>query len=125
MDMVLIALANWDLEAGGNFHLLLKVLVIVVFLDYVTGVMTAFIKKEISSTLGWQGIAKKVIIFVFVTIAFFIDTIFETVMLRNLTVGFYIVNECFSIIENAKKLGVPVPPFLISFLDKWTKSKDK
>ena len=124
MDMVLIALANWDFGEVENFQLLLKVLVVVVFLDYVTGVMTAFVRKEISSTLGWQGIAKKVIIFVFVTIAFFIDTIFETVMLRNLTAGFYIVNECFSIIENAKKLGVPVPPILVRILQKLTKTKE-
>ena len=124
METVLIALANWNFGAVENFQLLLKVLVIVVFLDYVTGVMTAFVRKEISSTLGWQGIAKKVIIFVFVTIAYFIDTIFETVMLRNLTAGFYIVNECFSIIENAKKLGVPVPPILVRILQKLTKTKE-
>ena len=49
-------------------------LVVFVVMDYFTGVLAAGVKKELSSEVGFKGIAKKVCIFVLVGIANIVDT---------------------------------------------------
>ena len=58
----------------GGFDGFLYALVVFVVCDYFTGVLAAAIKHELSSEVGFKGIAKKVCIFVLVGIANIIDT---------------------------------------------------
>lgn len=53
----------------GGFDGFLYALVVFVVCDYFTGVLAAAIKHELSSEVGFKGIAKKVCIFVLVGIA--------------------------------------------------------
>lgn len=53
----------------GGFDGFLYALVVFVVCDYFTGVLAAAIKHELSSEIGFKGIAKKVCIFVLVGIA--------------------------------------------------------
>ena len=95
---------------GGKDGLLYALLVLVI-LDYVTGVLNAIDQKRLSSSVGYKGIARKVLIFVLVGTANVVDVYIlgKTGMLRATVIFFYISNEGISILENASYLGLPVP----------------
>ncbi|MBQ2823097.1 MAG: phage holin family protein [Oscillospiraceae bacterium] len=93
-------------------------LVVLIVLDYISGVMAAAVKKELSSAVGAKGIAKKVFMLLIVVVANIVDVnvIGEGHALRTVVIIFYIANECISLIENAGELGVPVPKKLLDVL---------
>ena len=93
----------------GGWDMLLYVLVTLIVTDYVTGLVCAIIDKQLSSAIGFKGIAKKVFMLVLVGLAFMLDKAVGTEVLRNVTILFYIANEGISILENAGKIGVPYP----------------
>jgi toxin secretion/phage lysis holin len=96
-------LGGWD----GIIYALLTFSVI----DYLTGLMLAIVEKKISSEVGFRGISKKVLIFALVGIGNLLDVhlIKNGSAIRTAVLFFYIANEGISIIENASKLGLPVP----------------
>ena len=95
----------------GGFDGFLYALVVFVVMDYFTGVLAAGVKKELSSEVGFKGIAKKVCIFVLVGIANIVDTqvIHDGAAIRTAVIFFYLSNEGVSLLENAAHLGLPVP----------------
>jgi len=86
--------------------------------DYITGVMCAIVDKKLSSEVGFKGIFKKVLIFVMVGIGHIIDTnlIGDGSMLRTAIIFFYCSNEGVSMLENAGRLGLPIPDKLKDIL---------
>jgi toxin secretion/phage lysis holin len=86
--------------------------------DYITGVMCAIVDKKLSSEVGFRGIFKKVLIFVMVGIGHIIDTnlIGDGSMLRTAIIFFYCSNEGVSMLENAGRLGLPIPEKLKDIL---------
>lgn len=95
---------------GGKDGLLYALLVLVI-LDYITGVINAIDQKRLSSSVGYKGIARKVLIFVLVGTANVVDVYIlgKAGVLRATVIFFYISNEGISILENASYLGLPVP----------------
>ena len=95
----------------GDFDGLLYALVAFVVIDYITGIMLAFLEKKLSSSVGFKGIFKKVLIFAFVGLGHIIDfyIIQKGSALRTAVIFFYLSNEGLSIIENATMIGLPVP----------------
>ncbi len=95
---------------GGKDGLLYALLVLVI-LDYITGVLNAIDQKRLSSSVGYKGIARKVLIFVLVGMANVVDVYIlgKAGVLRATVIFFYISNEGISILENASYLGLPVP----------------
>lgn len=102
----------------GGFDGFLYALVVLVVIDYVTGVMVGVAQKKLTSSIGFKGIFKKVLIFFLVAVAYTIDTyvLGAEGVIRTTVIFFYIANEGISIIENAAKLGLPVPKKLIDVL---------
>ena len=102
---------------GGKDGLLYALLVLIV-LDYITGVLNAIDQRELSSAVGYKGIARKVLIFVLVGTANIVDVYIlgKAGVLRAAVIFFYISNEGISILENASHLGLPVPQKLQSVL---------
>jgi toxin secretion/phage lysis holin len=97
----------------GGWPMLLQVLLIMTIADYVTGIMAAGIEGKLRSSVGLIGIARKVFIFVIVSIAHQVDVVLGGQhLLRDATVFFYMANELLSIIENGGRLGVPLPPVI-------------
>lgn len=80
--------------------------------DYVSGVLAAIATRQLSSAVGFKGIAKKILIFTFVGLAHLLDAYLlqGSDALRMAVIFFYISNEGISLIENAARLGLPVPP---------------
>ncbi len=87
-------------------------------IDYVTGIISAYLRKEISSAIGFRGIAKKVFIMFLVAVGHIIDTklVGDGTVCRSTVIGFYIANEGISILENSGNIGLPLPEKLISVL---------
>ncbi|MBU5439886.1 phage holin family protein [Tissierella sp. MSJ-40] len=95
---------------GGHDGFLYALIAFVV-IDYLTGVMLAIIKKEVSSEIGYKGIFKKVMIFLMVAIGHTIDAylIKNGGAIRTAVIFFYISNEGISILENSASIRLPIP----------------
>lgn len=95
----------------GGWNALLGVLLAFVVADYVTGVMAAAVDGRLNSAVGMRGIAKKVLIFLIVALAHLADTVLgDNSMIRDAAIFWYLANELLSIVENAGRIGVPIPP---------------
>ena len=95
----------------GGWDKIIQCLIVFMIIDYITGVMAAYYLKELSSKVGFIGIAKKIVIILIITVAVMFDkAVGNTDMVfRTATCFFYIANEALSILENATKLGLPLP----------------
>lgn len=93
----------------GGWDMLLKAIVILVVLDYVTGLLKAVYNKSLSSEIGFKGLIRKIIIFVVIATAYVIQGIVGgAIPLREITILFFIANESLSLLENAGEF-VPIP----------------
>ncbi|MCM1328643.1 MAG: phage holin family protein [Ruminococcus sp.] len=103
----------------GDRDGMMTALIALIILDYLSGVIAAVTEKKLSSEVGARGIAKKVFMLLIVAVANIVDinVIGEGHVLKTVTVIFYIANECISLIENAGRLGVPVPNKLLEVLE--------
>jgi toxin secretion/phage lysis holin len=95
----------------GGFDGLIYSLVAFVVIDYITGLMVAVLEKKVSSSIGFKGIFKKVLIFTFLGIGHIVDfhIIKNGSAVRTAVIFFYLSNEGLSIIENSVKIGLPIP----------------
>lgn len=102
----------------GGFDGMLMALIIFAVLDYITGLMCAVNDKKLSSSVGFKGICKKILIFMLVGVAHIVDmhVIGSGNALRTATVCFYLSNEGISLLENAGRLGLPIPGKLKAIL---------
>lgn len=102
----------------GGWDVALEIMLIVVVMDYVTGVTAAFITKTLKSSTGYEGIVKKGTMFLIVILAAQVDKLTNNTgnIFRTCTAFFFIANESLSIIENAQKIGIEFPTFLEKFL---------
>lgn len=93
-------------------------LIVVVALDYISGVIAAIINGELSSRRGFIGILKKLLIFCAVGVANIVDVSTGAGgVLRSLSIGFLMANEGISVLENCARCGVPMPEKLIAALE--------
>lgn len=102
----------------GDIDGMLIALAALIVLDYISGVVAAVVEKRLSSAVGARGIAKKVFMLLIVALANIIDiNVIGGHTLKTVTVVFYLCNECISLIENAGRIGVPVPAKLLQVLE--------
>lgn len=115
---------GWFLGGVDGF---LYALVAFVAIDYVTGIMCAIVERVLSSEIGYRGIFKKVLIFALVGVAHIIDQniIGDGSIIRTAVIFFYLSNEGISIIENATRLGLPIPEKLRDVLEQLKDGVDK
>lgn len=119
VQVILFTIGGFIGYGLGGCDGFLYALVAMVVLDYVTGIMLAIIERKLSSEIGFKGIFKKVFIFFMVAIGHIIDSkiIGTGSGIRTAVIFFYASNEGISILENATKLGLPVPEKLKSILE--------
>ena len=111
IQIIFTGVGGWLGYFLGGCDGLLYALVVFVVVDYITGVMCAINNKTLSSAVGFKGICRKVLIFLFVGIANVLDVqvIGTGSGLRTAVIFFYISNEGISLLENAGHLGLPIP----------------
>ena len=119
IQFIFSALGGWIGFFLGGCDGLLYALIAFVTIDYITGVMCAVADHNLSSEVGFKGIAKKVLIFLLVGIGHILDTqvIGSGSVLRTAVIFFYISNEGVSLVENAAHLGLPIPTKLKDVLE--------
>ncbi|MEG1256420.1 phage holin family protein [Clostridium sp.] len=110
----------------GGVDGFLYALIVFVVIDYITGVMAAILEKRLSSSLGFRGILKKVLTFILVGTAHIIDSklLGSGSAIRTAVIFFYISNEGISIVENAAKIGLPIPKKLKDVLNQFKKEDE-
>ena len=103
---------------GGVDGLLYALLAFTV-IDYITGVMCAVTDKNLSSSVGFKGICRKVLIFTLVGLGNIVDVyvLGQGGVLRTAVIFFYLSNEGVSILENSAHLGLPIPEKLKEVLE--------
>lgn len=110
----------------GDMNGLLICLFAVIVLDYITGLIKAGIKHKLSSSVGFKGILKKMLILLVVAMAHLIDDcVGSGETWRNIAIVFYISNEGLSILENAVSCGLPVPKKLKDILENMEKETEE
>jgi len=95
----------------GVWDTAIVVLISFMILDYITGLIKAYVNKEISSDIGLRGIARKSLILIVIIVAVLLDRLLNagTWLFRTLICYFYIANEGISLLENCAQLGLPIP----------------
>ena len=114
-------------ERLGGFDGLLEVLTVFIIVDYVTGIFCAIAEKKLSSEIGFKGIVRKVLIFVLVGMANAVDVFVlkgDEQLIRTAVIFFYLSNEGISILENASRIGLPIPQKLRDFLQQLKDKND-
>ena len=119
VQVVFTAIGGWLGWFLGGCDGLLYALIAFVVIDYITGIMCAVADKKLSSSVGFKGICKKVLIFALVGLGHILDTrvIGAGSILRTAVIFFYLSNEGVSLVENAAHLGLPVPKKLKEVLE--------
>ena len=127
IQMVFTAIGGWLGYFLGGCDGLVVALVVFVVADYLTGVMCAISEKKLSSEVGFRGICRKVLIFILVGIANILDVqvIGTGSVLRTAIIFFYISNEGISLLENAGRLGLPIPEKLKLVLEQLHNESEK
>lgn len=109
----------------GGFDVALQCLLIAIVLDYISGIIKAFVLKQLSSSIGLKGILKKVGILVVVALAVLIDRVTgESGAIRTLVIYYFVANEGLSIIENVGLAGLPIPKSIKEALEALKKQGD-
>jgi len=102
----------------GGLDTALKTLLVLMVLDYITGLCKAIANKEINSIIGAKGIIKKVGYLIIVVVSVLLDEVVgNTGAIRNIVIYFFVANEGISIIENWGKMGLPLPDKVLEVLE--------
>lgn len=85
----------------GGMDAILHALIVVVVVDYITGLAKAWNLKEISSRIGFVGLIRKICIFVVIAVAVEVEKVIgSSIPLREIVIMFYLANEGISFLEN-------------------------
>lgn len=94
----------------GGFDVALQCLLIAIVIDYISGLIKAYVTKTLDSKVGFKGILKKVGILCIVCLAVLLDRITgESGAIRTLVIYYFVANEGLSILENLSIAGLPIP----------------
>ena len=118
LKTVITAVGTVATYLWGGWDAVLLALVVLASLDYVSGVVAAWHRRELDSRVGARGIARKVGMFVVVAVANIIDQtgVVGEPILRTVATWWYLGNEALSIVENLADIGVPIPARILSAL---------
>lgn len=110
-NLVIAGLGTFLTWLFGAWDIALMVLVCFMVLDYLTGLIKAYLTKKLSSNVGLHGIARKSVILIVLIMSVMLDRILNsgTWVFRTLVCYFYIANEGLSILENCSVIGLPIP----------------
>lgn len=108
----------------GGLDVAMACLLVAIVLDYISGLIKAYVTKSLSSKIGCKGIIKKVGVLVVVMLAVLIDRVTgETGAIRTLVIYYFVANEGLSIVENLAQADVPIPKSIKKALKALKKEK--
>ncbi|WP_282939010.1 phage holin family protein [Paenibacillus sp. RC67] len=103
----------------GGWDNAMKILVLLMVIDYFSGILGAFRNKCLNSEVMFWGGVRKGIVFLVIALAAACDQFIggQAPVFRTLALYFYAGREGLSVIENLGVLGVPMPSALTQFLE--------
>ena len=102
----------------GGVDIALQSLLIVIVIDYLTGIASAIYNKELSSKVGFKGIIKKFSYWLVVALSVVIDNLLgQSGLIRSLVIYFFVANDGLSILENMAEMNIKLPQKLIDTLE--------
>ena len=108
----------------GGIDIALKSLLIVIVIDYATGILSAIYNKQINSKVGFKGILKKFSYLLIIALSVIIDNILgQSGTIRTLVIYFFVANDGISILENVAEMNIPLPPKLLETLEQLKEGK--
>lgn len=108
IKVILSCVIGWIVSILGGWDSILATVIMFIVIDYVTGVINAIIKKQLSSSIMFVGIIKKIFILFIIAMAVQLEKMLNIAALREIAIIFYIGNEGISIFENVGPY-VPLP----------------
>ena len=94
----------------GQWDSILWALLVIMVLDYLTGVIKAIYTKTISSEIGFKGLLKKITILIIVALSNVLQQVTgDNVAIREIVIMFYIANEGISVLENVAVIYPRMP----------------
>ena len=102
----------------GGIDIAIQSLLIVIVIDYLTGIASAIYNKKLSSRIGFKGIIKKFCYLLVVALSVVIDNLLgQSGLIRSLVIYFFVANDGLSIIENMAEMNIKLPQKLIDTLE--------
>lgn len=112
------AIVTFIFYITGGENKMMSCLLILMTIDYITGILKGFIKEDLNSKIGFKGFLKKIVMILLIVLAYQIDILLGNHMgLKTITLGILISNEGLLILENASMCGVPIPSKLKKALE--------
>lgn len=101
----------------GGYDTILSLLVWLVMADFILGCLWGVKAKDFSSTVAKWGFVTKFVYFATVAICVKIDMVIgKDCFIRNIAIIWFALCEGASVLENAAKLGAPLPAGLLDVL---------
>jgi len=116
MEHNALPLVDWLVKTYA-WYPMIGILFIMITLDILSGICAALVEGRLSSKVSFPGMMKKASILLVVGMAAVLEHLQPDLPLAKLTAGFFIINEALSILENARRAGVPIPPILSKSID--------
>lgn len=117
-------MSSFSYVMGGIDNLLIMFLVVMI-IDYLTGICKAIINKKLNSIVGLKGIIKKFGYLLIIALSVLIDKILgDSSAISALVIYFFIANEGISILENWGQMGLPLPSKLKEIFEQLKKDND-
>lgn len=109
----------------GGLDSLLSTLIILMIIDYITGICKGIYKQELNSKFGIKGIIKKFGYLIIVVLATLFDKVVgdKAMAIRTLMLYFFIANEAISILENWASMELPLPKKIFEVFEKLKENK--
>ena len=119
---------GWIAYLLGGWNAALGALVSCMAVDYLTGLIVAGVFHNspkspnggLESRVGRKGLIRKFVTLLIVLMAHQMDLLMGVGYVRDAVIIGFCANECISILENAGRMGLPIPKFLTGVLDQLT-----
>ena len=118
----------------GGWDNMLQLLIIIIAVDYITGLLVAGVFKNSNKTknggiktiIGFKGLVRKACIILLVMLVTRLEyTLGDTTFCRNTVIMCFVVNESLSILENMGLMGVPMPEILTNAIEMLKSKSEK
>lgn len=102
----------------GGWDIAMQCLLVMIVLDYLTGMGKSYVSGTLNSNKGLKGIVKKLGLLVLVAVSQVVDVLLNmSGVVRTFIIYYIVANEGLSILENLGKMGIIVPKFLVEKLE--------
>lgn len=126
INNVISILATYFIYLVGGIDVAFISLVVIMTLDYITGVLSAIYNKKLNSKIGYKGILKKASYLLVIGLGVILDKLLgQTGSVRTLIIYFFVANDGISILENVGEMNIPLPKKLKELLDQLKKDGDE